>query len=368
MLKSILNPTTNLRELHNVVSVFFDNIEAKASINAIPFPKWFDEVFVSTDLKTKFNNVFEEYKSIPVKATRNKIIDAYYELNQIEKLCTEIPFKDFNEKDSLKTITGVSTAKFWEHLENLFDSLYNSYLEYHEFENRTEINTSVKKYIDDFNRLNKITICPFCGIEGITRTEGQQRTSLDHWLCKSKFPFSSVNFDNLVPLGNNCNGRGVKGSKNVLLDNNIRKSALYPYLDHQSFKIEFNFIKEPRRPEDYNFNNWILVISPNNPSELELLVNWKQIFNIETRFNSYLELTVFIHWEETYKEFIMVSSTLSFAENLVDFRETLVQFKNTFPRHKRDGSILYCAFLEFLIQRASNNYLNSLMINLNQDK
>jgi hypothetical protein len=365
MLKPLNNPETKLRELHKSIGVFFNNLELSDSLESIPFPEWFDEAFIKTDLKKKLGNVFNEYKAISDKSIRDRILNAYTLLNQVKELCIDLPFKNFDEKENLKAITGDSKNEFWLHIEDLFETLYNNYLEYHEFEKHSEINTTVKEYIDDFNKLNKITICPFCGIEGITRTAGQQRTALDHWLCKSKFPFSSVNFDNLVPLGNYCNGKGVKGSRNVLIDEHQKRvTSLYPYINHQSFKLKFSFLSEPKRIEDYNSNNWSLDILPNDPKENGLFNSWMSIFNIKQRFNSYLENTVFIHWEDNYIEFIEQSQHLTFANNLDDFRNTLQEFKNTFPRNKRDGAILYSAFLEYLLCEATEEYLKSLMINL----
>src|SRR5690606_6655109 len=140
----------------------------------------------------------------------------------------------------------------------------------------------LKQSIDNFIRINGLEVCPFCGIEGFLNIEGQSRIALDHWLCKDLFPMAAVNFDNLFPIGDKCNGRATKGTKNILIDDPATKNrvnAFYPYLNHDGVQSSFQFVNEPTingiTDADWNYS-----ITNRNPAEQDIFESWNSIMNI----------------------------------------------------------------------------------------
>lgn len=119
-------------------------------------------------------------------------------------------------------------------------------------------------------------ICPFCGreeFEGI----GLAREDYDHYLPRSKYPFSAINFYNLVPMGNKCN-RSYKGQKNLLLnEDGERRRSFNPY-GNDFVKIS---LRNSRLPLSSNEDsNWVIDFFP--PSEEA--ETWDDVFLIRTRY------------------------------------------------------------------------------------
>ncbi len=57
--------------------------------------------------------------------------------------------------------------------------------------------------------------CHFCGMDSIISQYEKNRSALDHYFAKSLYPFTSVNFHNLVPACEKCNTT-YKRDKNIL--------------------------------------------------------------------------------------------------------------------------------------------------------
>lgn len=81
-------------------------------------------------------------------------------------------------------------------------------------------------------------VCPYCHIN---TTETVQETAeydgyrpqLDHYICKSKYPFLSLSLGNLLPVCAQCNGPGMKHTKDFYA---VRR--LHPLVDRDSLKFK----------------------------------------------------------------------------------------------------------------------------------
>jgi hypothetical protein len=73
-------------------------------------------------------------------------------------------------------------------------------------------------------------VCPFCGCEYFD-APGAPREDLDHYLPKSRYPFTAANLRNLVPMGMKCNERYKQG-QDILRDASAaRRRSFDPYAD-----------------------------------------------------------------------------------------------------------------------------------------
>lgn len=353
MVVEIQKIITQLSALQEIPQTFFQGIENANSFDDTLFPDWTTPVFSETDLKKKFKAVYDKYKAIDDKEQRDRIIQSFIDSNKIELLCN-------NDPTVLNIEISLLPVSIQEEIENLFLYLYSSALEYHKFETYTK--DSIKKAIDRFITASGAEVCPLCGLEGYLNLEGQARIALDHWLCKDLFPFVSINFDNLMPIGDKCNSRPAKGTTNVLLDDyNNRKISYYPFHAHGGIDTNFSFINEPTI-HDIKEEDWTLTLTPSKGEEQAQFESWNSIFNIYDRYKDYFRKYVFLNWENDYKEFI-TESGIGHANDIDELREKLTIWRAAFPIKKRAGAILYKAFISYLLSNASEAYLFSLCEN-----
>jgi hypothetical protein len=355
MIVSIEKTASRLSIIQNIPKKFFSLIEESEDFGDHLFPTWTVVVFAPTDLRSKFEEIFNIYKGINNQNSRLRIVDAFTNTNKIEDLC------DNNLGIPMIMLTDLPLV-IRTYLDRLFSYLYNTAINYHGFQ--AYVDDTLRKTIDRFIIKNKIIVCPFCGLESFINIEGQARLSLDHWLCKDFFPMASVNLNNLVPIGQSCNQRPAKGNKNILINevNNTRlNKSFYPYSLHNGIRVVFNFINEPNG-NDLDDNDWSLVVEATNPLENDVFQNWNSIMNIDLRYNDYFKKDVFPLWESDYKEHVSDSDNdLNHAQNITELRSNFRNWKSTFKIKGRPGSIIYRSFIDYLIERASDAYLNGLL-------
>nr|WP_319399116.1 hypothetical protein [uncultured Carboxylicivirga sp.] len=356
MLFTLQKVNTDLAELHRLIDSFFAQLDEKVLFSDIDFPEWYDDVFGETDLNNKLEIVFNSYKALPSNNDREKVIKAFQDTNKIQDLC-----------ENTNGITAIKPASLHFSIRtpiiNLFKHLWKNSLPYHKFNDH--FSTNLDDYVDDFNTINDIEVCPFCGLENILNLDGQARTAIDHWLCKDTYPYIHVNFDNLVPMGTGCNSRPSKGTKDVIYKSTGRVKGLYPYCNHGGVLVTFNFINEPTVSNDKISNDdWSLKINIIDPNDKEIFDSWLRLFNIKDKYNSTITNGVFKNWESQYKRYIAKSNLLTHANTIEQLKANLIEFRSTFPVNYRERSIVYVAFFDYLIDRASDRYLQGLCENL----
>lgn len=350
---------TRIAIIHNIPKVFFRNIEGAVTFGPHLFPDWSNTVFSTTHMSRKFELVYNKYKSIRTKPNRDKIIDAFDSVNQIENLCNNsIGLFAYELKDLPNSIV--------KELEDLFEYLYNSAINYHRFQ--TYVNDTVKDSIDRFIRLNELEVCPLCGLEGFLNLDGQARIALDHWLCRDLFPMTAVNFNNLFPIGPSCNGRPAKGETNVLIDNPTDRNrviAYYPYAVNSGISTSFSFVNEPSIGTYSNIPDadWNFIFNPIDNADADIFSSWESTLNISERYFDFVRKNILTMWEGRYKRFIENHPTLNHAQNIEEFKSHLGQWKATFDIKAVVGSVVYIPFIESLINDASNGYLYGLCEN-----
>lgn len=265
--------------LHQHVLDFFNRIEYETSD--------FDNSFFGNDfleivnrhpkiLRDRSKNIYNQLKLLN-QQNRSKICEQIRVSNNIEDICsgTFIPTKIDNKSSGI-----------WKDLREFFLDLYKQVLDGSGFNEK--YSTSLRDHFDGFGRLNKIiTKCPFCGIGELKKEEDETRDQYDHFLPKSLYPFSSVNFSNLVPSCKECNSFDVKGEEDTI---SISTGKLFfPYsLNHQSISIEFHISKD-----DYELENidWQIDFS-NAIGQNDEIDSWRAIYSIDSRYQGFVKARI----------------------------------------------------------------------------
>jgi hypothetical protein len=142
--------------------------------------------------------------------------------------------------------------------------------------------SSLLNYNKEFLKVNNIGICPFCGLSEIYEEYSKNKSAYDHYLPKAIYPFNSVNFKNLAPICDKCNGRANKGIKDPLFNlQGIRRKSFYSYSksDNLDFSIllTINSNDMKIKPEDVTIN----IQSTKYHEEIQ---TWDDIFSINERY------------------------------------------------------------------------------------
>lgn len=141
----------------------------------------------------------------------------------------------------------------------------------------------IEEHYTEFVKINSIGKCPFCGLYDIDGEYVHTREAYDHYLPKSKYPFSSINFKNLAPICNKCNSDN-KRSKDPLHDTNgNRRKAFYSY-NPIPYTLEINLILSS--PDIANLTPQDINITFGPASLVEELQTWNEIFGIEERYKA----------------------------------------------------------------------------------
>lgn len=355
MVVKINKVRTRLAILHNIPKIFFRRIESSEVFGDHLFPNWSNDIFAPTKLREKFEDVFNTYKSLTEFSDRELILKAFENSNQIERLCDEDPHIEIISLNQLHSTIQTKIS-------DLFTHLYSLSLNYDQF--NKYVDKTVFSAINDFKKANSnLSVCPICGLECFLNLKGQARLPLDHWLPQSIFPFTSVNFNNLLPLGPYCNQPPVKGARNILfnIETKTREKAFYPYLQHNGIKTRFSFKEEPKVGNETGI--WEFSLEPNDPDDMDVFKNWRDNFNIETRYNSFIETEVLSMWKENYVSFINEDPKLNHAKDLISFKENLESWKASFKKLKYPGYRAHRSFINHLLNDVSESMLISLYLN-----
>lgn len=349
MIFDLVKHETALGELHKLTELFFGQLDSVTSFDKIRFPDWYKTVFGRSGLDAKLEELFQAYKKLTGEQ-QQEVMTAIRDTNRVADLC--------ENNSGLKAVCLKKfPAAFQQPLKNLFIHLWENALHSQKFNDH--FSTGLGDFIDDFIAGNGgIEVCPFCALEEFGNLSGEARTEIDHWLCKEQYPHLAVNFDNLVPIGHKCNTPPVKGKKDVLASLSERQRAYYPYCKHKGISVVFNFINEPTITNNIKKEDWEIVIKPNDPKDDDLVESWKKLFNIQERYESVINDRVFKLWEGKYMERFPER-----CKNIEEFKGNLLKFKKTFYKAEQPRTLLYWAFLDYLLERASEKYLEGLRCN-----
>jgi len=201
-------------------------------------------------LKIQVDLIYERCKPL-TKIQRDDIKNAFNINNRIQDLC------DGNISPiALEVLPGVVK----DYMKPTLIDFYNILLK----------SSEKLKYYNNLLTLNPFKTCPCCGLIPIESAKSNYREDNDHYLPKANFPFSVVNFQNLVPLCSKCNKK-CKSTKNPFSNNRI---SYFPfdgaradldvsilintqpdttYLALKEEEIEFAFSGDPDKNETWDY-------------------------------------------------------------------------------------------------------------------
>ncbi|WP_339881102.1 hypothetical protein [uncultured Algoriphagus sp.] len=205
---------------------------------------------------------------------------AVYNNNKIRELCNgdiepvkydQIEAIDVNLKKAIKTFC---------------DSLYDHCIKrapfYTEYE---DINAYYKTVV------KKSSVCKCCGIHKVLTQFHTHRSALDHYLPRKHYPFNSLNFKNLIPICDICNGKYKLSEDTLYITNNkgkkneskTRTVAFYPYSrTTHDIEIDITFNKafdSTIEPED-------IEIDITSTGSTDKITSWDRIFGIKENFKA----------------------------------------------------------------------------------
>jgi len=258
-----------IEDLVNKVWCKADNLQCKSKLTSelkdlYENQPWFEK---------HVRNIYRVCKTLDVNE-KKAFKKAFKNNNKIEKLCEgaikPVELSTLN-KELLKAIRP------------FFKKLYTQFLGWKVIRNKYG---DKKSYYDLLNLSNGFIDCPCCGYGDLKTIYSTGRSAFDHYLPQKHYPFSSINFNNLVPICTTCNS-DEKGEVDVLKEG---KPIYYPFAKtHPNIEVTVDVASKALQkliePTD-DLKNKI------TKSEIKVDFNtkddktdsWDRIFKIKTRY------------------------------------------------------------------------------------
>lgn len=220
------------------------------------------DIYDSYDwLKTEVDEIYRLCKKL--KPEQKQLIkDAFVTNNEIEKLCN-----------------GESAPKYLDELPDIVkDKMKPLLVDFYEtLLERKKVPGTKQDYYQKLIDKNDLRYCPCCGYMPIESSDSDYREAFDHYLPKSKYPFLSVNFKNLVPLCHKCNS-DRKGEKDPIEN---RKTAFYPFSSNNhciQIMFQIDKTKDLRILERDDLEITLV-------GDAQKVETWDRLFDIKERYN-----------------------------------------------------------------------------------
>lgn len=370
MIYTLNYPCHPIDRVNQVVYEFIKNSIPVCVYSRNLVPEWFRDVLANSKTKVGFKSFEDKFK------------DVHQAFQDLDPPIRQLIFKQFDEGIDIRSlceqpkkdvVLTMNYPDFHQALKILIkDHFYGTALS----TNKTiesKLQTTLKKHYLEFKKINSEgRVCPFCGIHEYGLTEGESKDDYDHWLYKEKYPIYAVNFANMVPMCNKCNQTGVKGTADVLHDKDtgLRRASFYPYETNLGVSINvLSFISYEDltdiQKENFPYGYFNLLISSNSLYEEEKVVTWKTVFNIETRFNSYLS-EYYKSTKNDFHEFYLADHPDYILNDDIDnLRVIVFAFRNQLGNPKRKTGVgINQAYLNFICQ-IGNEHLLYTFCNIN---
>lgn len=228
-----------------------------------------------TKLHSDFKIIYNKYGGL--KKDVDEIYDLCKTLTPQEKALIKFAFYRNN---SIETLCNGGSPKYLDklpnvvdsHMKPLFVSLYETLLE------RKLTPGTKKDYYEKLIIKNDFQYCPCCGLSDFEEEDSKYREAFDHYLPKSKYPFASINFANLVPLCYKCNSDRKK-DKDPIENGRL---AFYPFSKEKHI-INIQLLIDPTKSLDKLKKKDIRIELWGNNQKLE---TWDYLFDIKKRYKS----------------------------------------------------------------------------------
>ncbi|MFH6991870.1 hypothetical protein [Flavobacterium sp. FlaQc-48] len=292
--------------------------------------------------------IFNAYNNLPTLQDKQVVKNAYLINNDIESIAdiTKAPIKYSQLPISIST-----------QIKSFYDELWgdNKILGYSIVVNSCG---TVKQHFESFREINEYLVCPFCGLDSLLCEHDDGRDDYDHYLLKSKYPFISINFNNLFPMCHRCNSKN-KNQKDLPYNDltTIQRKFYYPYSKEINHTINLTILSPDIDLKDSA--KWKLEVNAANPSYEDCKETWKDVFEIETRYKA----TISKH-SKSWKERIFLKHYKICKKNQRNYAEFEEDVLDDFKDYLNiSNGILMKAYNEFVIKDPNcEANLNSTMV------
>jgi hypothetical protein len=283
-----------LEKMQSFIDFIFYEVWCKASIGLVFHP----DLFIGNP---ELKEIIAEFGYSPKAAERGKTF--YYDVKTIYGLFAPLLPKDidqfkqwYRDNNDVERVCAndpaVNPARYidilvkypvlgkW--LASFFRGLYdNSLLGLSAIKQKIG---DIKDHNKQFFEKNKAGKCPFCGISDLKGIYHTRREAYDHYLPKYRYPFNSINFQNLAPACHECNST-YKLSKDPTHNVAGRRKAFHPYAA-KSNDIQ---IKVTLQHSDIDKLLPADITMQFGPAALaEELETWRDVYGIEERYKAKL--------------------------------------------------------------------------------
>lgn len=303
---------SSLDKIYEVPLVFLENAQNTRECNRNLCPTWFRRVYTRCPgVKARFEDLFKFFKKLS-KAKQRSFIDLYRKSRNIENICND-PLNIYPAYDKIDT-------RIINSIKNLFEFLYNETIDTDIFKHCTGMH--IRDHYSQFMKKNIVHVCPFCGLETYTLPEFR-RAEYDHYLPFSLYPWLSVNFNNLVPMGDHCNGK--KNNANILYSNyatSTRRLVWYPY-NWYAYSIN---VKCNAKPDINNPNGtWEVNLASELPAHTDYIKTWNDVFEIELRYTGEMQ-----RFHKKYiDDFKSKNEIMGMRLTVNQLKEQLIRYRDT---------------------------------------
>lgn len=232
---------------------------------------------------------------------------AVHHNNKIEKLCsgelTPVTYREINRIDTTLSIE----------IQKICGRLYKYIIDRQPFYSVYGTKGNFYKEI-----IGEETVCSCCGVGTMLNKHQNPVGALDHYFPINHYPFSSINFKNLVPICDICNSK-YKTQKDTLFTikvrtkkgrkiQNIRKfRAFYPYsTNYEMIEVSVSITNDDLA----NLSKNDITIDYSLPNYDEEIKNWERLFNVS----------------EVHKANLLDNSTRSFINTQFDMMKLGITF------------------------------------------
>jgi hypothetical protein len=331
---------SDVNKLNEFVLAFFNKIEFETGV--------FSNTFFETEF---YDNLVKRHKGILLKSFKS-IYEITKTWNQSDRTAFCKSIKQSNEIEAIcegKIIPTKATSirtDISQLLVELFKKLYSDVL-FGDFFKPHYGNRKTHYHAFRKHAKNEFEFCPACGISAMHNSVDDITDQYDHYLPKDIYPFSSVNFQNLVPICRDCNSIEVKSNADVLTQTG---KAFYPFNPLHK-PISFG-IKIAKNSTDIEKIEWDVDYTAEFDKSDELEA-WKTTFKIQSRHKSHVAGNI-KSWYKYYWEDVTDSTNAS--SSLKDRKQNYLKTKER--RHLIEYNALK-AYLDILETSAFNASVNA---------
>lgn len=291
MIKTYKYINTPHSKLHEFVMAFFNRIEFETGVfdNSFYEEEFYYELVVHHPqiLGKRFKDIYTITKKLTQPA-RTKFCKAIRDSNEIQNICAgkTIPLKASSIPIALLPLVQVLFISLYEDVikGKYFIAKYGSLKDHYH---------TVRK-----DKANDFEFCPACGLVEMKNADDKKKDQHDHYLPKDIYPFSAVNFQNLVPICTDCNSIEVKSNKDIL---SYSGRVFFPFDDkHKGIDITVKIKKND--PHALSKIQWEINYSNKDAKDKEIKA-WMKIYNIDDRHQTHITGNI-EKWYKRYHKFI----------------------------------------------------------------